>query len=375
MIALQTQLGGYGSWKGGGVSNSNRISIIFGGKSPEYSASLESFRHVREVMQSSREFDIDYVYYVNRENKVAIVPHRPGDAVDDYPRRADVMPYWLALAQMTARQTFVLNLLHGNYGEDGCIQGAASMMSIPGTFGPVLPASLAMSKYHMSRYVAEAHPRARMPRTLILSDGDLEVADRKIAEAFSEGDIVVKPNSLGASLFTHRYAMRREVGDAVRDNLAEILEYDRHALVQEYIAGDEYSVGCFQENDAVTVLPVVKIETEEGFFGHAQKHQHGKVREAVVLNDNEITRTLKKLSVDIFRGVGFKNMCRFDFIVSRDEGIVFLEANPIPGLMKNSIFPKMLAAVDLNLVDMVRQFRKNYFSEKNRKSFLEYSID
>ncbi|EDT00971.1 D-alanine--D-alanine ligase [Burkholderia ambifaria IOP40-10] len=357
------------------MSNSNKVSIIFGGKSPEYSASLESFRHVREVVQSSPELDIDYIYYVNQDNKVAIVSHRPRDTLEDYLRRTDVMPYWMALGQMGARQTFVLNLLHGNYGEDGCIQGAASMMSIPGSFGPVLPASLAMSKYHMSRYVAKAHPSARMPRTLILSDGDIGIAHKRITDAFPEGDVVMKPNSLGASLFTQRFTMRREAVDAVRSNLAAILEYDRHALVQEYIAGDEYSVGCFQEHDVVTALPVVRIETADGFFGHAQKHRHGKVRETVVFEDDEVTRAIKRLSVDIFRDVGFRNMCRFDFIVTRNGDIVFLEANPIPGLMKNSIFPKMLAAIDLTLVDMVRQFQRNYFSEASRESFLEYSID
>ncbi|WP_175924304.1 D-alanine--D-alanine ligase family protein [Burkholderia latens] len=357
------------------MSNLDQVSIIFGGKSPEHSASIESFRHVRDVINSSQVFDIDHIYYVNPDNKVAIIPHYAGDSIECYMKRADVMPYWIALGQMASRKTFVLNLLHGNYGEDGCIQGAASMMSIPGTFGPVLPASLAMSKFHMSKYVAEAHPSAKMPRTLVLSDSDRMAADKHIEEAFAGRDIVVKPNSLGASLFTHRYAADRKLAGVIQDNVAAILEYDRWALVQEYIAGDEYSVGCIQRNDVVVALPVVKIEAEGDFFGHAQKHRDGLVKELVVRDDTETTKTIKQLAVGIFKGLGFKNMCRFDFIVSRDGDIVFLEANPIPGMMRNSIFPKMLNAANMSIIDAIRQFKKNYFSEAARKSFLEYHID
>ncbi|KUY50852.1 MULTISPECIES: D-alanine--D-alanine ligase [unclassified Burkholderia] len=353
----------------------NKISIIFGGKSPEHKASLESFRHVRDVIQSSPSLDIDCIYYVNRDNKVVIAPYRAEETVEDYAWKTGAVPYWRALEQMAARKTYVLNLLHGNYGEDGHIQGAASMMSIPGSFGPVLPASLSMSKAHMSQYVAKVHPLAKMPRTLILSEEDQTPASNQIEETFHGCNIVLKPNSLGASLFTNRYQVDNYSISEIQDNLDTIFEFDRHALAQDYIAGDEYSVGCIQFNGVVTALPVVKIKTAGNFFGHEQKHRLGKAKKTVITDDVEITRTMKQLSRDIFESVGFKNMCRFDFIVTPHGDIVFLEANPIPGLMRNSIFPKMLEAANISLDDVILQFRENYFSEPGKKSYANYYIE
>lgn len=43
--------------------------------------------------------------------------------------------------------------------------------------------------------------------------------------------------------------------------------------------------------------------------------------------------------------------------------------------MRNSIFPKMLAAADITLGEAILQFRNNLLLEKSRKSFVDYQID
>ncbi|QRR07517.1 ATP-grasp domain-containing protein [Burkholderia sp. MS455] len=356
------------------MSNRTRISILFGGKSAEHRASLESLRHVVEEIHRGDSIEIEHIYYVDVEGFVTTTRFQPDLPVNNYMRSRESMPYWAALGEMANAGTFVLNLLHGNFGEDGHVQGAAAITSVPGSFGPVLAASLAMSKYHMNQFVASTHPEVRIPDTLLMHERHLSESGVRIVDRFS-GAIVVKPNSLGASLFTHRYLVDSESISLIKTNLEQIFEYDAHALIQQYIPGTEYSVGCIQKGESIIALPAVRIETDGAFFGHEQKHRTGKANEIVVTDESTIIRMLKNISVDIFRSVGFRNMCRFDFIVSPDDSVFFLEANPIPGLMRNSLFPKMLAASDITLGEAILQFRNNFLSEKQRKSFIDYQID
>ncbi|KGC06699.1 MULTISPECIES: D-alanine--D-alanine ligase family protein [Burkholderia] len=357
------------------MSSRVRISIVFGGKSSEHRASVESFRHVAREIHQGDLIEIEDIYYVDVEGRVTITPFQPDLSLDDYMGSCKPMPYWAALGRMANAGTFVLNLLHGNFGEDGHVQGAAAITSVPGSFGPVLAASLAMSKYHMNQFVASTHPEVQIPDTLLLQDHDLLEAGTRIMDRFSGMAVVVKPNSLGASLFTHRYIVDFDNITSINENLEQIFQHDTHALVQKYISGTEYSIGCIQKNDSIIALPAVRIETDGAFFGHEQKHRTGKANEIVVTNESTVIRAMKKISVDIFRSVGFRNMCRFDFIASSDDSVFFLEANPIPGLMRNSLFPKMLGASNITLAEAILQFRSNLLSEKPRKSFVDYQID
>lgn len=75
----------------------------------------------------------------------------------------------------------------------------------------------------------------------------------------------------------------------------------------------------------------------------------------IVNNDDTVGKELQAIARTLFSNVGFSSMCRFDFIVKDDSQIYFLEANSIPGLMKNSLYPKMLRAAGIGIVDLVAE--------------------
>ncbi len=237
------------------------------------------------------------------------------------------MPYWQALGSMSMDGCYILNLLHGNYGEDGHIQGAAAISSLHGSFGPVLPASLAMSKAHMNHYIASAHPYLKIPKSLVVADRNYKTAISNISKTFQGEEIVIKPNSLGASLFTEKYRVNDASMSEMERNLAVIFNYDQRALIQRFIKGSEYSICCLQRNSDVQVLPAIEIRTDRQFFGHAEKHQSGMAQEVIVKIDTSTTKFMKDVSIDIFEGVNFENMCRFDFIAI-EKGEVFFRRKP-----------------------------------------------
>jgi D-alanine-D-alanine ligase len=320
----------------------NKISIIFGGKSPEHPASLESFRYVLSTLESEQhDLTLQNIIYLDRENIASIRRYKKGTSSEKYIQHKKPLTFIEAIQLLMHEQAFIINLLHGNYGEDGHIQGVAKYAGLKGTFGDVLPSSLAMSKFHMGKYVAGAHSALKLPKTIPIVEEKIKDAPQIINNNFRDQKIVVKPNSLGASLFTELHIIKRTMAHGIQKNLQDIFEYDRLALAQEYIEGMEYSIGCIRYFGKTVTLPPVLIETDRQFFGHSEKHEAGNVREIIIEKTDPTTECLRKVSEEIFEIAGFENMCRFDYIVSPNGECYFLEANPIPGLMQNSIFPRM----------------------------------
>ncbi|MBR9902617.1 MAG: D-alanine--D-alanine ligase [Gammaproteobacteria bacterium] len=243
-----------------------KISIIFGGKSPEHPASLESFRHVLSTLESEQhDLIISSIIYLDRDNIASIHRYKKGISSEEYIQHQNPMSFIEAVPLLSHEQAYIINLLHGSYGEDGHIQGIAKYAGLKGTFGNVLPSSLAMSKYHMSKYVEGNHKTLKLPKTRLIFDKQIEQAHKTIINSFRNQKIVIKPNSLGASLFTELYTLRTTLQDSIYKNLQKIFLYDQLALAQEYIEGVEYSIGCIRHFGKTIILPPVFIETDRQF--------------------------------------------------------------------------------------------------------------
>ena len=362
--------------RGIGKSDDVEVSLIFGGMSPEHAASRESFSFVyQELAAENSGVVLRNIYYVDPENRVTCRPFEKNAGAHDYMCSSGSIDYAAAAAIMHRDSGYLFNLLHGNFGEDGHIQGLAGLLKLRGSFGPVLPASLAMSKVHMQRYVSGFQQVAKVPCTWVVSDSGAQPSASAFLDKFGGRQIVIKPNSLGASLFTECYTVSDAEMPAILKNLDIIAQYDERALVQEFVSGTEYSIGCIRQDNQVVVLPAVRIDTARGFFGHDEKHRRGQVEELLLEDDTAETTQLKEVSRALFDDLGFAHMCRFDYIVTPNGDIYFLEANPIPGLMPNSILPKMLAHCGISIGNLIRHFQFQDEAKAHKNSNYDYSID
>src|SRR5262249_43000211 len=123
----------------------------------------------------------------------------------------------------------------------------------------------------------------------------------KVVNELAGRPIVVKPNQMGASLLTqHLTNYDQELLSAI---VTEIFRYDTEALIQEYIHGTEYSCGVIERDGKALALPVIRIETERGFFGHQQKHQRGQARSSIAPTSGVI-HALQRYSERLFTELG-----------------------------------------------------------------------
>ncbi|MES0157023.1 ATP-grasp domain-containing protein [Mesorhizobium sp. M0018] len=340
------------------------VSFLFGGLSTEYDASISSLSNIisayLSIAENERPFTIACMYHLSRDDGlVRIIDFHDQFTSADLRARIsspDVgsgHSIHVALDLIASRNQYVVNLLHGQFGEDGGIQTLAALWGLSGTFGDPHAASLTMNKFALSTVVCSLFPNdlVRMPKTTLVK---ADFIDDAIQFAKSvQGSIVVKPNSLGASLFAKRFRDPAVSESDIASLLRTIFRYDSAALIQEFIDGDEYSCGCLVSSSATIPLPVVRIETSEQFFGHHEKHYPGQADKHLVDCDNDIARRLQSIAVSISSTIPLYNMGRFDFMVSPDNQIYFLECNYIPGLMKNSIYPKMLIGHGMTVIDLI----------------------
>lgn len=341
------------------------VSFIFGGISTEYDSSVSSLEHVISnylgISNIERPFDVKNIHHVsNKDGLVRTLPFSETFTISDLHHTisgtdiAHGRTLVNALDEIASRNEYVVNLLHGQFGEDGGIQTLAALLGLKGTFGDPQVASLTMNKYAMSSFVSSLLPSdiIMVPKTRLIKHNH-NLDEDHIANSF-RGPIVVKPNSLGSSLLTEVFHEPATAGREVVALVNEILKKDSAALLQEYVRGHEYSCGCMIDSGNVISLPVMEIKTDRDFFGWKEKSRKDMFAlEAVDDHNKSISDRIKSAARIIASAIDLYNIARFDFIVTSRSEIVFLECNYIPGMGSQSIFPAMLEKNGMTVIDLI----------------------
>lgn len=347
------------------------VVLVFGGRSSEHNATKESTRHVLARLRlAGGEHSVGTVAYIAEDGMVTMSAYDSEWEVEDYVNGGSSFTLGRFLDVVKEQGLFVFGVMYGQNGEDGRFQGAVELLGIESNLIGVLPSALATSKWVMSSWVAASQYLVKTPTSWVL--------DRPTRLAALEGltehtGIVVKPNGLGSSIFTERFGTVAADLRAAEHLVTRILDYDERVLVQAYIPGIEYSIGCLEDDGVCRVLAPVSIATASGFFGQREKFIPGNVTETVLTADvPDTVRTAQAFALNTFQALGFRNHARFDFILN-DAGIWFLEANPMPGVLGGSLFTKMLQADGLDVEDLIEITRRNARSRTGMS--IRYNLD
>ncbi|MER9356243.1 D-alanine--D-alanine ligase [Mesorhizobium sp. M0514] len=358
-----------------------QVSFIFGGISSEYDGSISSLTHIISsylaLAPTERPFSVKHLYHLSRDDGlVRTFPFHSTFTISeiqtyisDTSRPGRTLPD--SFDGIRSCNEYIVNLLPGQFGEDGGVQTLAALFGLKGTFGDPQVASLVMNKYAMSSFVSSLFPTGtvKSPKTKLVKQS---YSDKVIQIANSvEGPIVVKPNSLGSSLLTEVFESPSGVGSELCNIVDRILKYDSTALIQKFIPGDDYSCGCIVTSSRTTILPVVRIETERDFFGHAEKEDSKLSNKTIVDRDDVVSDRLKSATRLIASAVGIHSIGRFDFKVTSASEIYFLECNCIPGLSQDSIFTKMLLHEGMTVIDLILLMASHSYSFIRKPHLIE----
>ena len=139
-------------------------------------------------------------------------------------------------------------LLHGRFGEDGCIQGFLEMLGVAYVGSGVLASAIALNK-HLAKECYRNQGLKVAEHVLLARGEPYEVeAIMKVLGPRT----VVKPVSEGSSLGTSLCGNREELSAGIE----KAFEYDDKVMVEEYIDGREITC-CIMGTRKLEALPPV----------------------------------------------------------------------------------------------------------------------
>ena len=251
------------------------------------------------------------------------------------------------LAQVLAalKPDVVLNALHGEWGEDGCVQGILETLQIPYTHSGVLASALTMDKDKTKAVLNAAGVK--------VPGGGL--FDR---HAVSAGHVipppyVIKPNAEGSSVGV--YLVRE--GDAPQPEPgSDSWTYGDLVMVEPYIPGKELAVAVIGEATGPRALTVTDITPVKGFYDYEAKYAPGgSVHKLPADLPPHVFEAAMRQSEQAHAALGCRGVSRSDFRYDdvKDE-LVLLEVNTQPGMTPTSLVPEQAAYCGMSYQDLVR---------------------
>ena len=216
--------------------------------------------------------------------------------------------------------------LHGDFGEDGQIQRILEQKHVPYTGADPQASWLAFAK-NLTKDILMRHKIAT-PVYEILRPGQKRTLPLPV---------IVKPTRQGSSFGVHLVRLENEWTAA----LAEAMTYNNEALVEEYIAGRELTVGIVGNE----VLPVIEIKAPEGNYDFHAKYTKG-VTEYIVPAplDEAQTALCQRLAWETYCALQCRGLGRVDLRLTPEGRMYVLEINTIPGFTETSLLPKAAMA-------------------------------
>ncbi len=235
-------------------------------------------------------------------------------------------------------------MLHGSPGEDGRLQGYFDMIGIPYTSCDALTSSLTMNKGY-SKAIVNGITDLSIARSVQL----FENSPAASAELLStlELPLFIKPNNGGSSIGMSKVKQAADLTEALNKAFNE----DTQVLVEEFIEGREFSIGVYNTQNGIKVLPATEVIPSNDFFDYEAKYTPGATEEITPgrMTEEEKSR-VERIVKDIYLKLNCKGMVRIDYFLQKDTSdFYFVEINTIPGQTAQSFIPQQVRAAGLNI--------------------------
>jgi D-alanine-D-alanine ligase len=342
-----------------------RVALLFGGRSAEHDVSVISAGNVFRALDPAR-YDVlpigvthagvwilcsapDGVFPAaipETGPRVALVPGGGGQ-LTILPDEAGPNG-WPQAANLAVDVVFPV--LHGPFGEDGTVQGAAEIAGVAYVGSGVLGSAAGMDKDIAKRLMRDAG--LPTPRFLSFSAADKPDFDAVVAELGRP--LFVKPARLGSSVGINKAATLEEFEQAV----AEAFKHDRKILVEEFVRGREIECGVLEGEDGslTASLPGEIIPSNRHSFYTYEAKYLDKDGAAIKIPADlpaAASDKVRKLSIDAFRALDCEGLARVDFFLRDDGKLLVNEVNTMPGFTNISMYPKVMEAIGIAYPELV----------------------
>lgn len=236
--------------------------------------------------------------------------------------------------------------IHGEFGEDGRLQGLLDYLGLRYTGSGVLSSAIGLNKVMFKRIIGAAGVLTPPYSKSLGIPVDLEINETVLSEMTFP--LIAKPICGGSSIGT---VLLRDLA------AAESLFSDREAVerygpffVERFIEGVPLTVGVLELETCVVAAPPIEAKFDAEFYDEETKldeHGEGLVKYSIRSMPATTEGALRRTALRIHRLIGCRGFSRVDFLLASDDKCYALEINTLPGMAYGSNFPAGTFALGL----------------------------
>lgn len=220
-----------------------------------------------------------------------------------------------------ARWDLVFNICEGlrGAGRESLVPALLDTYAIPYVFSDPEVLALSLHKAHCKRVVRDAG----------VPTADFRVSDDPAQPCDLGWPVFVKPVAEGSGKGIGEDSLCRTQQELAHAVARIIARFGQPALVEEFLAGREFTVGIIGSGREAQILGVLEVQSTRTYgFATKQNYDHVTYRLAT---DPE-AREAGAVALAAWRALGGRDAARIDVRSDADGRPMFLEANPLPGL-------------------------------------------
>ncbi len=325
-----------------------RVGLIFGGRSVEHRVSINSARTVGRALFDAGHRVIalglapDGCWVEPRQARAALQ-----GSIDAFEPVGQPIGRTLRHV-LDADLEVVFPVVHGTWGEDGCLQGFCEMLDLPYVGTAVAASAVAMDKL-LTKSVLRDHALPVVEGELV-TRREAEEAPKTMLERLDALPLplFVKPSVGGSSVGVTKVERREDLLSAIDEGL----RFDDRLLVERGVSGRELECAVlgYREIEASVIGEIIP---GKAFYDYADKYlEEGARLIAPAELADPVADRLRQLAVEAFAAIGGSGMARVDFLLEGDRPHIN-EINTLPGFTEISMYPRLWALSGLPLPELV----------------------
>lgn len=337
-----------------------RVGVLMGGKSSEHEVSFNSGRTVCDHLDASR-YDVIPIFQTY-SGQLYLLPWRflcrgkTSDFLHRLPTEAELIT-WDNISSII---DFAFIAMHGQYAEDGTLQGMLEILRIPYLGSKVLASALGMNKIMQKTMLCSAgietpHGIHLSTHAIQLLKKDQHAFENICAQLVEQNlffPLVVKPACEGSSLGVSIVHTHKDLLAAII-NASTVGTTPQPVLIEEKITGMEFSCVCLTDYTTNTLFALTPTEivpeNRSGLFCYAQKYMPGRATKFTPARCAQANLERIKLTcVATSQALGMSNITRIDGFLTADKRVVIVDPNSLSGMGPSSFLFREAAESGMN---------------------------
>lgn len=246
-------------------------------------------------------------------------------------------------------------VLHGQFGEDGTLQGLLELKGVPFVGPGVLTSAVGMDKHFMKTVLRSAGIPTADWQTVTAkqwADDPAGVRERLAALGLP---VFVKPARAGSSVGISKVAAAEDLDAALREGF----EHDHKVIVEPGIDGREIEcavLGSHWDDELTASVPgEIVISGDHEFYDFEAKYLSADdVRlQAPADIPDDVARTVQAIAADTFCAFECSGLTRVDTFVQADGTVLVNEINTSPGFTPTSGYPHMMGKSGIDYPELI----------------------